>query len=404
VNGVEAPHELLESLARLTVEFAANIQPGQVVLITMEPEQRELARAVARAAYERGALFVDLAVFDPQLKRARALHADPETLGYVAPWLKSRILTLGEMHGSRISLSGPSDPHALDGIDPERAGRDTLPRIRESLEVVNAGTTNWAVVPCPTPGWAELIHPDLEPAAALERLWAEIAHVCRLHEPDPVAAWWARLEQMTAAATRLNELALDALRFEGPGTDLTVGLLPGSRWIGSFDTTVDGIQFLPNLPTEEVFTAPDPERVHGTVRSTKPLFTAGTIVTGLRMRFEGGRAVEIDADEGADVIRAIAARDEGAARLGEVALVDGESRIGQTTTVFYNTLLDENAASHIALGTAYESNVATKDVGRINSSGIHVDFMIGSNEVAVTGLAADGTEIPLLRGDEWQML
>jgi aminopeptidase len=396
--------ELLESLARLTVDYAANVQPGQVVLIATEPDKLQLARAVALAAYERGALFVDLQVSDPQLKRARALHADPDTLGYVAPWLKSRALALGELHGARISLTGPSDPHALDGIDPVLAGRDTLPRIKELLQVVNDGTTNWTVVPAPTPGWAQLVHPDLTPDAALARLWSEIAHVCRLDESDPVATWQARLAQLIAASARLDALALDALRFDGPGTELRVGLLPRSRWLGSRDTTVDGLEFLPNLPTEEVFTAPDPERVDGTVRSTKPLFTAGTIVSGLRVRFEHGRAVEIEADQGAEVVRSIATRDDGAARLGEVALVDRESRIGQTGTVFYDTLLDENAASHIALGNAYDNTVTNEDVGRINRSAVHVDFMIGGDEVSVTGLTSDGSEIPLLRAGEWQIL
>jgi aminopeptidase len=219
-----------------------------------------------------------------------------------------------------------------------------------------------------------------------------------------VAAWNTRLAQLIAASTRLDDLALDALRFDGPGTELTVGLLPGSLWLGSGDTTVDGLEFLPNLPTEEVFTAPDPERVDGTVRSTKPLFTGGAIVSGLRIRFEGGRAAEIEADRGAEVVRAITARDDGAARLGEVALVDRESRIGQMGTVFYDTLLDENAASHIALGNAYEKTVTAEDRGRINRSEVHVDFMIGGDEVAVTGLTADGSEIPLLRAGEWQIL
>jgi aminopeptidase len=396
--------DVLHALARLTVNFAANVQLGQVVLVSTEPDKQELARAVAVAAYERGALFVDLAVFDPQLKRARALHADPETLGYVAPWLKSRVLALGELHGARISLTGPSDPRALDGIDPALAGRDLLPRLRESMEVVNAGTTNWTMVPCPTAGWAQLVHPELDAGDALTRLWSDIAHVCRLDDHDPMAAWRARIAQLGAVAARLNELRLDALRFDGPGTELTIGLLPSSRWLGLRETTVDGIEFSPNLPSEEVFTAPDPERVEGIVRSTKPLFAAGTTVTGLRMRFEGGRAIDIDADRGANVVRTIAARDDNAARLGEVALVDGESRIGQTGTVFYDTLLDENAASHIALGTAYDTSVAPADLERLNRSGIHLDFMIGADDVVVTGLTADGTEIPLLRTGEWQIL
>ncbi|HTX46362.1 MAG TPA: aminopeptidase [Solirubrobacteraceae bacterium] len=401
---MSTPDELTEAIARLAVEFGANVQPGQVVLISSEPAHAQLARAAGKAAYARGALFVDLAVSDPQLKRARALHAAPDALGYVPPWLGQRIVALGELHGSWITLRGPSHPHALDDIDPELAGRDMLPRVPESLDVVNAATTNWTIVPCPTPGWAELVHPELSPESALVELWADVVRVCRLDEPDPVAAWRARIAQLGAVEARLNELALDALHFEGPGTDLRIGLLPGSRWVGTSATTVDGVEFNPNVPSEEVFTAPDPERVEGTVRSTKPLFANGTSVFGLRMRFARGRAVEIDAEQGADVVRAIAARDQDASRLGEVALVDRESRIGQLGVTFYETLLDENAASHIALGSAYDENVGDEYRSRINRSGVHLDFMIGSDEVSVTGLAADGTRIPLLRGGDWQML
>jgi aminopeptidase len=291
----------------------------------------------------------------------------------------------------------------MDGIEPELVGRDMLPRVRESGAVVNARTTNWTIAPSPTRGWAELVYPDLEPDAALDKLWEEIAHVCRLDEADPVAAWDQRLAQLVAASDRLNALALDAVRFEGPGTNLEIGLLPNSVWQGARFETVDGIIHLPNIPTEEVFTTPDPERTHGTVRSTKPLFTAGTTVTGLRVRFEAGRAVEIDADEGAGTVRALAARDPGAARLGEVALVDREGRIGPLGTVFYNTLLDENAASHIALGQGFAFTVGDDDVERINDSAVHLDFMIGGNEVAVTGLTRDGREVPLLRDGAWQI-
>jgi aminopeptidase len=283
-------------------------------------------------------------------------------------------------------------------------GKDRLPAVREGGKVLNERTTNWSATPCPTPAWAQLVHPELEPAAALQRLWEEVAHVCRLDEPDPVSAWDARINRLVEVASRLQELRLDSLRFEGPGTSLSIGLLPSSHWLCGRLSTVDGIVHVPNLPTEEVFVTPDPERVEGTVRATKPLFVGGTLITGLRVRFERGRAVEIDADQGAGTLRSLSERDPGAARLGEVALVDRASRIGQLGTVFYDTLLDENAASHIALGQGLGFTIDDEqDVARMNNSEIHVDFMIGSGEVAVTGVTKDAREVPLLRDGSWQI-
>jgi aminopeptidase len=396
--------ELVTALAELIVRFGANVQPGQIVAVASEPGKEELTRAIATAAYERGAKFVDLSVFDPYLKRARALHADPDTLGFVPHWYGDRILALGEARAARITLSGPSEPHLMDDVDPELLGHDMLPRVRESGEVVNERTTNWTIAPCPTPGWAELVHPDLDPDAALERLWAQIAHVCRLDEPDSVAAWETRFEQLATVADKLSGSQLDALRFEGPGTELEVGLLRSSRWMCARFSTIDGLEHSPNLPTEEVFTTPDPERVDGIVRATKPLFTGGTAITGLRVRFEGGRAVQIDAEQGGQILRAMAQRDDGSARLGEVALVDRDGRIGPLDTVFYDTLLDENAASHIALGHGFEFLIEDEsERDRVNRSEIHIDFMIGGDEVAVTGVTRDGRKLPLLREGTWQI-
>jgi aminopeptidase len=389
-----------DALAQLAVRLGANVQPGQIVAVSSEPGKEPLARAIAEAAYEAGAKFVDLSVFDPYFKRARALHADRDSLTFVPPWIGERVLELGELRCARIALSGPSAPRALDGIDPELIALDQLPRVPESMKLVNERTTNWSIVPCPNPAWATLVHPRLEPAAALARLWGEIAHICRLDEPDPIAAWTARLAQLKGAAAKLTELHLDALHFEGPGTDLQIGLLPSSQWIAADFVTVDGIDSRPNLPTEEVFTTPDRERVSGTVTATKPLFT----ISGLVVSFEAGRVVSVEADEGADVLRGMINLDEGAARLGEVALVDREGRIGPLGTVFYDTLLDENAASHIALGHGYLQGVSSEDEhARVNRSKIHTDFMIGGNDVAVTGVFADDRRIPLLRDGSWQL-
>ncbi len=385
------------------MRFGANVQPGQIVSVGSEPGKEPLARAVAEAAYRCGAKFVDLSIFDLHFKRARAVHADPDTLDFVPPWLGQRVRQLSEHRAATISLTGPVAPHVMDGVDPALLGRDMLPRVRESIEAVNARTTNWTIAPCPSVGWAELVYPELDPSAALERMWEEIGHVCRLDEPDPVAAWEGRLDLLAAKAERLTELRLDSLRLEGPGTDLTVGLLPSSRWASARMSTVDGILHTPNLPTEEVFTTPDPERVDGTVAATKPLFVSGAMITGLRVRFEAGRAVEINADRGAGTMRALSERDEGAARLGEIALVDRESRIGTLGTVFFETLLDENAASHIALGQGLEFTVDETDRARINRSQLHIDFMIGGDDVAVTGITAGGEEMPVLREGAWRV-
>jgi aminopeptidase len=393
-----------QALAELTVRLGANLQAGQILSLSCEPGKEELARAVAEAAYRHGAKFVDLEMFDYHLKRARVLNADPETLDYVPPWYGERTLALGDHRCATVYLSGPTSPHVMDGVSPELLGRDMLPHVKESSQIVNARTVNWTAVPCPTAGWAELVYPELERNAALAKLWDQIGYVCRLDVDDPVAAWVARLDKLEAIADRLTGRKLDALRFEGPGTDLTVGLFESSRWKCARLSTIDGIVHAPNLPTEEVFTTPDPARVKGVVTSTKPLFVSGTCVTGLRVRFEGGRAVEIDADEQAGVLRSLTEHDDGAVALGEVALVDRESRIGQLGTVFFDTLLDENAASHIALGQGLDFAVDDEgDRERINVSDLHIDFMIGSDEVSVTGIGRDGGELPLLVEGTWQI-
>ena len=392
----------LERLADLLVGFGANLQPGQILGLTVYYDMADAARAVARAAYRRGARYVDVFWWDLLVKQARLELAPEDTLEYVPPWVGQRMQWLSDERAARVSLTG-TDSRVFDGIDPGRMGRDLMPYVKEVPEVVNARTTNWTAGPCPNPRWAQRVHPELEPAAALETLWGEIVHVCRLDTDDPVAAWRTRMEAIVASADRLTERRFDAVHFSGPGTDLTVGLLPSSKWLGADFTTADGLTHYPNVPTEEVFTTPDPERVDGHVSATMPLEVYGSFMSGIRITFEGGRATKVDADEGGEALRSIVGK-EGGDRLGEVALVDREGRIGPLGTVFYETLLDENAASHIALGNAYTFPVEDEaDRERVNRSGIHVDFMIGGNEVDVDGLTRDGERVPVLRGGSWQL-
>ena len=393
----------IERLARLIVDFGANVQPGQLVDVAAGVGEQELVHAVAATAYRRGARFVDVGYFDPWLKRTRVEHVSDELLEYIPPWYGERVRQLGEAHACAISLTAPTAPAIFDGLDPKRLGRDVYPRVKEWNEVLDMRTVNWCAAPSPTHEWARLVYPEAEADAAYEKLWEQVIRVCRLDVDDPAAAWRERSAEIKAAATRMNERRFDALHFEGDGTDLTVGLLPTSRWVGGGDATVDGIDHLANVPTEEIFSAPDPSRVDGLVRATRPLVDYSAIIDGLQIRFEGGRAVQIDADTGAETIGALASRDENANRLGEVALVDREGRVGKTGTVFYNTLLDENATSHLALGDAYKICVAAEDRGRVNNSQLHVDFMIGGSDVAVTGVTREGERVPVLRDGAWAL-
>ncbi len=396
--------ELTRRLAELIVRSGANVQPGQILAITTSSGKEELTREVARVAYEAGARWVDVLSFDPWVKRARVELAPEDSLEFVPPWMIERLEWLGREQAARVTLEGPVAPHALDGIPPGRMGRDLLPYLPNTGRVVNERTTNWTVVPCPTAGWAGAVFPDLDADAAYERLWQEIAHVCRLDEPDPGAAWLARAEELEAAAARLTTHRFDSIHLRGEGTDLTVGLFPSSCWNAAGATTVWGLHHFSNLPTEEVYTTPDPLRVEGVVRSTLPLQLYGSRIDGIEVEFREGRAVRIDAETGADALRAAAARDEGACRLGELALVDGSGRIGPLGTIFGNTLLDENAASHIAIGNGYLITVESEaDKERTNRSQVHIDFMIGHPGMEVDGLTATGDRVPVLRNGGWQL-
>jgi aminopeptidase len=390
--------ERLERYAELVVKVGANVQEGQEVFLFPDVAHHDLARALTRQAYRAGASYVHVLYNDGHARRALIELGPDEALTYSPGWLKEFVSSISG--NALIATTGDPEPELLADLDGERVGR-AVPQevVQIRMQQLAENSVNWCGVGAPSEGWAQQVfgEPDVE------RLWEKVAFCMRLDEPDPPAAWREHLVRLEERSTQLNELKADALHYRGPGTDLTVGLLPYCRWLSGYGTTAEGIQYVANMPTEEVFTSPDAQRTEGTIRSTLPLPLGGQIVRGLELTFEGGRAVRVEAETGADLIRSHFATIENSDRLGEVALVTRESRVGQSDTIFYDPLYDENATCHVAYGTGFPFLVDGEPDERLNLANMHVDFMVGGPELEVDAVLADGTEIPLIRNEEWQL-
>jgi aminopeptidase len=396
--------ERLRRYAELAVRVGANVQQGQEVVVQALIEHAAVARAVVREAYRAGASRVTVRYSDQHVRRAAVELGPEEMLGQTPQFLLDATAAWRDERPAVISLAGDPEPELLGDLDPALVAKSEAHDLRAVYQpLVTERLINWVIVAAPNEGWARTIfgEPDME------RLWDAVATGTRLDREDPVAAWREHDAMLKARAAVLNGHGFDAIRFRGPGTDLTVGLMAGSRWICAAFRTVSGIEHIPNLPTEEVFTTPDLRRTEGTVRSTYPLAVGGSTVLDLELRFEAGRVVEARASQGVEIIRGQLAADRQAPFLGEIALVDGSSAVKQTGLVFQNTLFDENATCHIAYGTGLPMAVdgtdgLTKDellaLG-VNIARVHTDFMIGGPEVDVDGLDRDGNATPVMRDD-----
>ncbi|MFK7603686.1 aminopeptidase [Deinococcus sp. SM5_A1] len=409
-DGPQAFQGLLARYAELLVRTGVNLPGGGKVLINAPVEAAQLARLVAREAYRAGAENVRVDYNDQHLALALYEDGSEAAVEYLPSWISEESLHMVEDGYAFISIIG-SDPSLLSGVDPERVARRSKLRAgatRKVSEAIGGFHVNWTVAAMSTPAWATRVYPDLAEAEAVARLWADIFKVTRADTPDPVAAWDAHLAQLKRLTDLLTGKQYTAVHFRSElGTDLTVGLADNHIWQGGGEAAKNGIYGVPNLPTDEVFTAPHRDRVDGVAVASKALSARGQLIESIRVRFENGKAVEVSADRGEDTLKALIATDDGAARLGEVALVPASAPVAQTGTLFLNTLFDENAASHIALGRCYPTNVqGGEDAQTLGAAGgndslIHVDWMIGTPGTNVDGITAAGEREPLMRGGEW---
>jgi aminopeptidase len=405
----------LDRLAEVAIRVGLGLAPGQELVMTATLDTLPLVRRITEQAYKAGASLVTTLLADEEATLLRYRYASNDSFDYAAGWLYEGIANAFRNGAARLGVAG-GNPSLLSKEDPEkvgRANRAVSKAYRPALELITRHDINWTIVAAATPAWAATVFPDLSPEEALAHLWDAIFAASRVDTPDPVAAWKAHDSGLHRRAKLLNDKRYAALHFRAPGpgagTDLRVGLADDHLWLGGGTTANNGRYCIPNMPTEEVFTTPHKDRVDGTVTSTKPLSHQGTMIEKIAVRFEAGRVVEATAARGQEVLQRMIDTDDGARRLGEVALVPHSSPIAQSGLLFSNTLFDENAACHIALGQAYST--CLKDGDKLtpeqlatlgaNESLIHVDWMIGSGTMDVDGITATGNAEPLMRRGEW---
>lgn len=403
--------ENLDKYAQLIVEVGVNVQQSHTVVLQINVDQAPLARLITQKAYELKAAEVIVEWSDEEIQKEFLAHATMDRISNFPQYKIDQTQEWIEKGASRISVIS-SDPGSLADVDNKRvaayqkASGKGLAHLRKATQ---SNQVSWTVVAAAGENWAQKVFPELSKEEAVAALWQEIFKTTRVDQKDPVAAWKKHDETLEEKADKLNEQQFDALHYKAEGTDLTIGLPENHLWEGAGSFNSRGEKFIANMPTEEVFTAPDSRRIDGVVSSTKPLSYAGTIISGMKFTFKNGEVVDFSAEKGQDVLKDLLATDKGAKSLGEVALVPDPSPISQSGIIFYNTLFDENASNHLALGSAYAFNLQNgtkmseqelKEHG-LNLSQTHVDFMIGSNQMSIDGIKKDGTVVPIFRHGDW---
>ncbi|WP_142432517.1 aminopeptidase [Enterococcus faecium] len=404
-------NELLKKYARLIAETGVATEKGHTVVLQISVDQAPLARLITQEAYKLGAAEVIVQWTDDQIQREFLLHAATDRIENVPQSKIDQADEWLEKGASRISVVS-ADPDAFAGVDSQRvasyqaAAGKALMNLRKATQ---ANKVSWTVVAAAGKQWAAKVFPDLPEEEQVDALWDQIFKTTRVYEEDPVLAWKKHDEKLAKKAEELNQEQFSALHYTAPGTDIIIGLPKNHLWEGARSYNARGEKFMANMPTEEVFTAPDSHRVDGYISSTKPLSYAGTIISGMKFTFKDGKVVDFSAEQGEDVLAKLLDTDEGARRLGEVALVPDPSPISQSGIIFFNTLFDENASNHLALGSAYAFSVkggtemSDEELAEagLNRSQTHVDFMVGSDKMDIDGIREDGSTVPIFRNGDW---